>query len=227
MILQVMLFELVLPPVSPPEPFELWVLFLPKFVTVWDSDANLGYNRDLVIIQEMPNELIPNITDTANKICRPLIKSKQLDPSNLRIKLIEFECFDEKESRQRFFGPTSFDGMRDWRAVDYPWLSRPAAGVITASLRMGIEACRDSATKVIVLNVRSIPIRSGKPLGRRNIYIDLNMIAQDDRNFANYCGSWQKAVLFWYSISRRNTCYITYIFLRFSLWVSPICLTHL
>jgi hypothetical protein len=148
-----------------------------------------GYNRDLVIIQEMPNELIPNITDTANKICRPLIKSKQLDPSNLRIKLIEFECFDEKESRQRFFGPTSFDGMRDWRAVDYPWLWRPAAGVITASLRMGLNACRDSATKVIVLNVRSIPIRSGKPLGRRNIHIGLNMIAQDERNLTNYCGS--------------------------------------
>jgi hypothetical protein len=34
MILQVMLFELALPPVSPPEPFELWVLFLLKCVTV-------------------------------------------------------------------------------------------------------------------------------------------------------------------------------------------------
>jgi hypothetical protein len=34
MILQVMLFELVVPPLSRPEPFELWVLFLLKCVTV-------------------------------------------------------------------------------------------------------------------------------------------------------------------------------------------------
>jgi hypothetical protein len=137
----------------------------------------------------MPNELVPNITDAANKICRPLIRSKQLDPSNLRIKFIEFECFDDKESRQRFSDATSFDELRDWRAVDFPWEPRPAAGVITASLREAVKDFRDSATKVIVLNVRSIPIRSGKPLGRRNIHIGLNMIAQDETNLTTYCGS--------------------------------------
>jgi hypothetical protein len=165
------------------------VLSLLKCVTVRDSDANLGYHRDLLVIQEMPNELVPNVTDTANKICRPLIKSKQLNPSNLRVNFIEFECFDDKESRQRFSGVLTFDGIRDWRAVDFPWIWRPAAGVITASLRKGTSHFRDSATKVIVLNVRSIPIRSGKPLDRIDVHIGLNMIAQDERNLTNYCGS--------------------------------------
>jgi len=140
MVLQVMLFEIVLPPVSPADPFEL----------------------DLVVIQEMPNELIQTAPEAANKICRPLIKSGRLKPSNLRLSIIEFECFENKQARQRFSGVQTFDGLRDWRSWDFPWIPRPAPGVMTASLRSGLGHFRSSATKVVLLNVRSIPIRSGQ-----------------------------------------------------------------
>ena len=129
--------------------------------------ANFLCHRDLLIIQEMPNELIQTAPEAANKICRPLIKSGQLNPSNLCLNIIEFECFENKQARQRFSGVQTFDGLRDWRSWDYPWIPRPAAGVMTASLRSGLTSFRSSATKVVLLNVRSIPIRSGKPLYHR------------------------------------------------------------
>jgi hypothetical protein len=103
--------------------FELWVLFLINPARV----ANFRCHRDLLIIQEMLNELIQTAPEAANKICRPLM--------------------NRLAARQRFSGVQTFDGLRDWRSWDYPWIARPAAGVMTASLRSGLTSFRSSATK--------------------------------------------------------------------------------
>ncbi|KAF8805909.1 hypothetical protein BYT27DRAFT_7168910 [Phlegmacium glaucopus] len=135
MAIRAVLFELSLPPISPQKPLEL----------------------DLFILQEMPNEFIQNATETGDKICRPLIKSGQLSTSNLEIDVIEFETF-EKVSRWRPFGKQTFDGLRNLRGVDFPWM-RCGDYVIPFSLRK--RDFRSSATKVVVMNLRSIPLRNG------------------------------------------------------------------
>ncbi|KDR66711.1 hypothetical protein GALMADRAFT_147605 [Galerina marginata CBS 339.88] len=134
---QTVFFELVLPHVSRSKPLEL----------------------DLVIVQEMPNKFIQNAAETMNEICRPLIRSGQLSPSNLSIKIIEIESF-QRASRQRFSGIQTFDGLQDYQGYDFPWIRCPGP-VIPSSLVQGIKDFRSLATKVVVLNLTSIPIRNG------------------------------------------------------------------
>ncbi|KAF8191338.1 hypothetical protein BJ912DRAFT_963997 [Pholiota molesta] len=136
-VLQAVLFELALPPASASKPFEL----------------------DLAVIQEMHNEFIPNATETANMICGPLINSGQLNPSGLRIKFIEFESF-ETVSLQRLSGIQTFGQLQAYRGGDLPWI-RCRGPVIPSALTKGIKDFRPSATKVVVLNLRSLPLRNG------------------------------------------------------------------
>ncbi|KDR66710.1 hypothetical protein GALMADRAFT_147604 [Galerina marginata CBS 339.88] len=139
MVLQSVFFELVRPPIDPPESLEL----------------------HLVVIQEMPNKLVDNATETVDKICRPLLKSRQLSPDNLRIKIVEFESFEDT-SRFRFSTTQSFDELRDYRGADHLWKASGPGPVILPSLARGIAKFRStSATKVVVLNLRSIPMQNG------------------------------------------------------------------
>jgi hypothetical protein len=113
----------------------------------------------------MHNEFIPNATETANMICGPLINSGQLNPSNLRINFIEFESF-ETVSLQRLSGIQTFGQLQAYRGGDLPWI-RCRGPVIPSALTKGIKDFRPSATKVVVLNLRSLPLRNGKPLRRK------------------------------------------------------------
>lgn len=117
--------------------------------------------RDLVIIHEMPNQFISNAIVTADKICRPLIQAKKLQPSDLRINVIEFKSFNSNGIyHQRISGFASFDDMRSYRSWDFPWIQSDGP-VIKSSLRQGSKHFRSDATKVIVLNVTAIPRLNG------------------------------------------------------------------
>ena len=122
----------------------------------------ISISRDVVFAQETPSR--QPVTSYMDDICRPLLMQNRIKNEDLRIALIECKTAGKSRSSMRFASLFSFDGLREWRAVDFPWQTEDGSIVVAAlnALKRMHESWIPGALSVVIFNVSTFDFRRGR-----------------------------------------------------------------
>ena len=157
---QAYLFDINIPAVVRPTLTKLLVLYPFLAYNGWPSTI-LIY-RDVVFVQETPSR--QPITSYMDNICRPLLMQNRVKNEDLRIALIECKTAGKSRSSMRFADLIPFGGLRDWRAVDFPWVTEDGSIVVATlnALKRIHKSWTPGALSVVIYNVSTFDFRPGR-----------------------------------------------------------------